>query len=86
MFSLRPTSEKNCWPFQGARRRDYILAYLRRHSPKALTTSLAEALQARRPCASSLDTFTQSFLYRAWPKTRGPWIDSRSALIVVAHA
>ncbi len=54
-------------------------------SPTALTTSRTEALQARRSCASSLDTFTQSFLYRAWPKTRGPEIGSRSALIVVAH-
>ncbi len=51
----------------------------------ALTTSRTEALQARRSCASSLDTFTQSFLRRAWPKTRGPEIGSRSALIVVAH-
>ncbi len=47
-------------------------------SPIALTTS-------RRSCASSLDTFTQSCLHRAWPKTRGPEIGSRSALIVVAH-
>ncbi len=54
-------------------------------SPTALTTSRTEALQARRSCASSLDTFTQSFLHRAWPKTRGPEIGSRSALIVVAH-
>ncbi len=38
-------------------------------SPIALTTSRTEALQARRSCASSLDTFTQSFLHRAWPKT-----------------
>ncbi len=50
-------------------------------SPIALTTSRTEPLQARQSCASSLDTFTQSFLHRAWPKTRG----SRSALIVVAH-
>ncbi len=54
-------------------------------SPIALTTSRMEALQARRSCASSLDTFTQSFLHRAWPKTRVPDIGSRSALIVVAH-
>ncbi len=54
-------------------------------SPTALTTSRTEALQARRSCASALDTFTQSFLHRAWPKTRGPEIGSRSALIVVAH-
>ncbi len=51
----------------------------------ALTTSRPEALQARLSCARSLDTFTQSFLHRAWPKTRGPEIGSRSALIVVAH-
>ncbi len=39
-----------------------------------------------RYCASSLCTFTQSFLHRAWPKTRGPiQIVSRSALIVVSH-
>ncbi len=37
-------------------------------------------LQARRP---SLDTSTQSFLHRAYPKTRGPESGSRSALIVV---
>ncbi len=54
-------------------------------SPIALTTSRAEALQAWRSCASSLDTFTQSFLHRAWPKTRGPEIGSMSDLIVVAH-
>ncbi len=54
-------------------------------SPNALTTSRTEALQTRRSCASSLDTFTQSFLHRAWPKTSGPEIGSRSALIVVAH-
>ncbi len=50
-----------------------------------LTTSRTEALQARRSCANSLDNFTQSFLHRAWPKTLGPEIGSRSALIVVAH-
>ncbi len=54
-------------------------------SPTTLTTSRTEALQTRRSCASSLDTFTQSFLRRAWPKTCGPQIGSRSALIVVAH-
>ncbi len=54
-------------------------------SPIELTTSRAEALQAPRSCASSLDTFTQSFLHRAWPTTRGPDIGSRSALVVVAH-
>ncbi len=40
--------------------------------------------QTRSSCASSWDTFTQSFLHRAWPKTRGPEIGSMSALIVVA--
>ncbi len=54
-------------------------------SPIALTTSRTEAFQARRSCASSQDTFTQSFLHRAWPKTRGPEIGSRSALVVVPH-
>ncbi len=54
-------------------------------SPIALTTFRTEALQARRSCASSLDTFTQSFRHRAWPKTRGPESGSRSALIVIAH-
>ncbi len=54
-------------------------------SPVALTTSRAEALRARRSCASSLDTFIQSLLHRAWPKSRGPEIGCRSALIVVAH-
>ncbi len=67
--------------------------YLGRHSPGrvelalpiALTTSRAEALQARRSRASSVDTFTQSCLHRACPKTRSPEIGSRSALIVVVH-
>ncbi len=54
-------------------------------SPLALATSRAEALQARRSCASSLDTFTQSCLHRAWLKTRGPEIGSSSAKTVVAH-
>ncbi len=54
-------------------------------SPVALTTSRTEALQARRSCASSLDIFTQSYLHRAWPKTRDPEVGSRSALIVVAN-
>ncbi len=54
-------------------------------SPIALTTSWTEACQARQSCASSLDTFIQSFLNRAWPKTRGPESASRSALNVVAH-
>ncbi len=54
-------------------------------SPTALTTSRTEALQARRSCPSSLDAFTQSFLHRAWPKTRGPESGSRSALIVVGR-
>ncbi len=61
------------------------LEWLEPSSPIALTTSRKEALQTRRSCASSLDTFTQSFLHRAWPKTRGPEIGSRSAFIVVAH-
>ncbi len=52
----------------------------------ALTTSRTGALQARRSCASSLDTLTQSFLHRAWQKTRGLEIGSWSALVVVAHA
>ncbi len=54
-------------------------------SPIALTMCRTEALQARRFCSSSLDTFTQSFLHRAWPKTRGPERGSMLALIVVAH-
>ncbi len=54
-------------------------------SPIALTTSRTEALQAQRSCASLLDTFTQSFLHRSWPKIRGPEIGSRSAFIMVAH-
>ncbi len=40
---------------------------------------------SRWSCSSSLDTFTQSFLHRAWLKTRGPERDSGSVLIVVAH-
>ncbi len=51
-------------------------------SPIALTTSRTEAFQARRSSASSLGIFNQSFLHRAWPKTRGPEIGSRSALVV----
>ncbi len=54
-------------------------------SPIELTTSRVEALQARRSCVSSRKIFTQSFLHRVWPKTHGPEIGSRSALIVVAH-
>ncbi len=79
----------------GPSKRILTYLYLRRHSPGAgwaltassieLTTSRTETLQARQSCASSLDTFTQSFHHRAWPKTRGPEIGSRSALIVVAH-
>ncbi len=48
-----------------------------------LTTSRTEALQAQRFCTNSLKVFTQSFLHRARPKTRGPEIGSRSALTVV---
>ncbi len=51
-----------------------------------MTTSRIEALQALRSCASSLETFAQPFLHRAWPKTHGPESGSRSALIVVARA
>ncbi len=54
-------------------------------SPIALTTFRTEALQARRSCASSLDTFIQSFLHCACPKICSPVSGSRSALIVVAH-
>ncbi len=54
-------------------------------SPIELITSRTEALQARRFCASSLETFTQSFLHRVWLKTRGPKRGSRSALTVVSH-
>ncbi len=53
--------------------------------PIELTTSRKEAPQARRSCASLLDTFTQFCLHRAWPKTRGSERGSRSALTVVAH-
>ncbi len=50
-----------------------------------LTISRTEALQARQSCASSLETFTQSFLDHAWPTTRGPQSCFRSPSIVVAH-
>ncbi len=53
--------------------------------PIELTTSRTEAPLAQRSCASSIETFTQPFLHRAWPNTRGPERGSRSALIVVAH-
>ncbi len=52
--------------------------------PTELTTFWMGAFQARRSCASSLDTFTQSFHHCAWPKTPGLARGSRSALIVVA--
>ncbi len=54
-------------------------------SPIALTTSRTDVLQAQWSCASSLHTFTQSFVHHTWPKTRGPESGSRLALIVVAH-
>ncbi len=44
-----------------------------------------ETPQARRSCANSQDTFTQSFLHRAWPKTRGPQMGSWSALSAIAY-
>ncbi len=50
----------------------------------ALTTSWTEAFQTRRPCANSLDTFTQSCLHRECPKTRRPEVGSMFSLIVVA--
>ncbi len=55
-------------------------------SPIELTTSRMEAPQTRRACARSLDTFTQPFLHRVWPKIRGPERGSRSVFIVVVHA
>ncbi len=54
-------------------------------SPIELAMSRTEVRQARLPCASSLETFTQFFLHHAWPKTRGPESGSRSDSIVVAH-
>ncbi len=51
-------------------------------SPIALTTSRTEALQARRSCASSVDSFIQSFV---WPNARGQESGSRPALIVIVH-
>ncbi len=44
---------------------------------------IIELFTSRRSCASSLETFNQSFLHPAWPKTRR---GSRPALIVDAHA
>ncbi len=41
-------------------------------SPTELAMSQAQAPQARRSCASSLEAFSPSFLHRAKPKTRGP--------------
>ncbi len=67
---VEPLSEKLCTMEKGLG--TYL--YLRRHlpgwrvepaSPIELTTSRAEALQARRSRVSSLETFTQSFLHRA---------------------
>ncbi len=54
-------------------------------SPVELTASRTEALQARRSCPSSIETFTQHFLLRAWLTTCGPERGSRPALIVVVH-
>ncbi len=54
-------------------------------SPIKLTTSRTDALKVRLSCANSLETFTQSFLHRAWPKTRGPDNGPGSVLIVVAQ-
>ncbi len=56
-----------------------------RVEPIELTTSRTEALQARRSFATSIETFTPTFLHRAWPKTHGSERGSRSALIVVAN-
>ncbi len=61
-------------------------AFNRVGCPTEMTTSRAEALQVQRSCVRSLKTFIQSFLHRAWPKTRGPESGSRTALIVIAHA
>ncbi len=55
------------------------------HPWRAKPASPVELATSRRSCATSLDTFTQSCLHRAWPKTRGSESGSRSALIVVAH-
>ncbi len=57
----------------------------RRVEPASPIALIASRTEARRYCASSLDTFTQSFLHRAWPRTHGPEIGFRSALTVVAH-
>ncbi len=54
-------------------------------SPIVLTTSRTEVFQARRSCASSLDTFTQSFLHCAWPKTRGVESGSSWSVLIVAE-
>ncbi len=42
-----------------------LLLVLASALPIKLTTSRTETLQARRSCASSLETFIQSFLHRA---------------------
>ncbi len=70
-----------------------LYLHLLRHSSGASGAGITKCIdhvsdgstQAQRSCASSLVTFTQSFLHRAWPKTRGLESGSRSALIVVAH-
>ncbi len=50
-------------------------------SPIELTTSWTEAPKARR----SLETFAQSFLHSAQPKTRGPEKDCMSSSSVVSN-
>ncbi len=45
----------------------------------SIELTMSRTDQAWRFCASSLDTFTQSFLHRAWLKTRGPEIGFRTA-------
>ncbi len=52
-------------------------------SPIVLTASRTGVLQARRSCTISLNTSTQTFLHRAWPKARGPEVGFTPALIVV---
>ncbi len=54
-------------------------------SPIELTTSQKDALLARRPCASTLETFATPIFYRAQPKTRGPDRGSRCASTMVVH-
>ncbi len=74
------------WVLRGFKKPIYCRSLLLLASPIELTTFRMEALQARWCiCASSLETFTQSFYRRVKPKTRDPERSSGSILRVVCQ-